>query len=97
MNIDNALMIMIDKIRAENLHIARQDDEIYIVVFQQFELPAFLLLLVALIDRQIKVIDAETLGDRRHVFVITDYQRYFRLPFSGFIARKNVVKTMRQF
>ena len=95
MNIDDALRITLNERRTEYLHVTGEHDEIDPALLQQLQLPALLLRPVFGCDRQMDIINPESLRGRLHVGVVADNQRNLDPPFTRLIAGQQIVKAMR--
>ena len=89
-NIDNALRIVVDEIVGENLHVAGEDHEIGVVLFDQ-RMDLFLgLPFILLCDRDDGVWDFVEVGDRLVVRVIGDDQRDVAGKFAALVSIQEI-------
>ncbi len=93
-DVDDVVGIGIDHVVADDLHVARQDDEADTLLAQQFKLLLLQLLAVVLRDGEDVVGDAEALRHRLHVRVVADDERYVHVPLPHRVARQHVVEAV---
>jgi len=81
----------------QNLHIARQHDEVDLVLLHQRDLLLFHRWLILLRHRQNMIGDAEFLRHPAQIRVVADDERNFDAPFARLSARKDVGQAVRFF
>ena len=94
MNVYYAVGVTLDELLGKYLHIASQHDEVDTIAVKNLKLTLLHLRFVVTRHRNDLKRDSETLTCRGKVRVIADNHGNLHIPFTGYIARKHVIKAM---
>lgn len=85
-NVDYFVLVLIDELARQDLHVPGEHDKVDVILVQDLELTALFFLLGFLGDRGVVVIDVEPLGNRAEQLMVADNDRDRDLPLVRFPA-----------
>ena len=98
-DIDDVMRKLGDHVVADDLHVARKDDErdAFAAKELHFGLFDFGFVRVILVDRPDVVGDVELVRDIAQILVVADDARNFDVPFAGAVTREKIVEAVAHF
>ena len=93
-NVDDLHRERLHHLRTQNLHVARHDDEVYLMLSEQGDLTFFLGLLRFFRDGKDVIVDPKLLRDRFEIGMVTDDQGNVATQFSRAMPQEEIVETV---